>query len=115
MSMNIDICAERKVTYEVNGVTKTDIQEKDFGAWQTPTLVTYDILAQPNPLQAYIDWVVGMRDVQKMPVYADDDVFCQEEPIGFEDYCAADEHIQELKSWLEEMKRDGYTVLVEMI
>ena len=115
MSMNIEIFGERTISFTVGGITKSDTQTKYFNVWQTPTLVTYKILAERHPLDAYIEWVGSIRSVEKLPIYAKGDLFCEGAVVGFKDYCAVDKHLKELDSWLIDMSLQGYEIKVEMI
>jgi hypothetical protein len=116
MSMNVFISATRKVTFKKkNGKRGGGIQTEVFKALQTPTKVTYEIVNSSNPQQAYIDWVKTMSQPERMPVYADDDIFGEGTPIGFEEYDFAQEHIDSFLSWTASVEEDGYTVKFEVI
>jgi hypothetical protein len=116
MSMNVFIKAERTVTFKKkNGRQGRDTQTTRFPALQTPTDVSYKIVASSNPVQAYIDWVKTTSRVEQLPVYAEDDIFGENDPIGFEEYDAAQEHIVKLAKWVQQIEEDGYTVKIEVI
>lgn len=114
MSMNVYIVAEREVQVNIGGKIITDIQCTRFDAVQTPTKVTYDIVKSENPLEAYIDYVKSRSSIQKVPVYAPDDIFGEREPIRFEDYDWSTSHIEGFRAWVVEMTSKGYEIKFEV-
>jgi hypothetical protein len=60
-------------------------------------------------LKAYYDWVLETFDDEKIPVYAEDDVFCEREPVGYEMINRGKDHIQEVDDWVKEVIKEGYT------
>jgi hypothetical protein len=117
MSMNIMITATRKVTYKKkNGKRTGGIQTLNFDALQTPTQITYDILASKDPAQTYIDWV--LRDCscdEILPVFAEDDLFEKGEPVGTVVWNHGKEHVEEFRDWVNSVEEEGYTLKFEMI
>jgi hypothetical protein len=116
MSMNIMITASRKITFKKkNGKRGGEIQTVEFRALQTPTQVTYDILASQDPAQTYIDWVLAecSRDVVE-PVFAED-YLLGDSPTGTRVWNAGKEHVEEFRAWIEHVEEEGYTVKYEMI
>lgn len=101
MSMNLHVEATRPTKVNVKGVEKTSQETISFDLWQTPTKVTYDILEQEDKLQAYIDWVKSISQDRQWPIYAEDDIFSQRDPIRFETVNDGDIHIEYLKEWIE--------------
>ena len=108
MSMNIYIDASREVT--VNKTGKVSTQTITFSAWQTPTDVTYKILESADHKQAYIDYILLHSGDREMPVYADDDIFCCNGPIGTETYNSGKEHVAKLIEWITDAEEEGYEV-----
>lgn len=108
MSMNLHIIAEREVL--VVKTKKKDVQSIEFGAWQTPTDVSYKIQKAADPIQAYKDWVLAQSFDEEEPVYAEDDLWGEREPIGTETYNAGKEHITDLDCWVEEAQDEGYDI-----
>lgn len=108
MSMNLYVEATREVTVTKTG--KSSVQKISFGLWQTPTEVTYAILESPDVKQAYINWVKSNSSVDKYPIYADDDLFRDREPIGYEDVNAGEDHIRELEEWAKTCEDEGYEI-----
>ena len=117
MSMNIFITATRNVTFKKkNGKVGEDTQTVKFNAWQTPTIVTRQILASDDCAQAYINWVLTeFSEDEEVNVYADDDVFCEGEPIGVGIINEGKEHVQEFKDWMFDVQENGFTVTFEEI
>ena len=116
MSMNVYITAERKITFKKkNGKRGGGIQTEKFDAVQTPTKVTYEIVGSSNPIQAYKDYVKTLSNPEKIPVYAEDDIWGEGEPVGHQDYDWAEEHLQRFDQWLTTMDEDGYRVKIEVI
>ena len=114
MSINVHIRAERKISFkDKNGKRRSDTQSIIFNCWQTPSEVSRNIMASANPVDQYIEWVKSLAQVERIGIYADDDILCEGPIIGYDAYCAADEHIDKLKSWIAEAECDGYTVLVD--
>ena len=117
MSMNIMITAERKVSFKNKaGKRCTSIQTVKFDALQTSTSVTYEIVESNSPATVYIDWVLSQcsRD-ETFPIYADDDIFQEREPVGFEIYNFGKEHVQKFSEWMTEVEEQGFTVKFEVI
>ena len=108
MSMNLHVEATRKVIVAKTG--KESAQRVSLCLWQTPTDVTYAILDAKDVKQAYIDWVKSVSKPQKYPVYADDDVLCDRDPIGYEDVDHGAVHIRELNDWFKMCEDEGYEV-----
>ena len=117
MSMNIYITAVRNIWFNhKDGTVGSGTQVVDhFDAIQTPTRVTYEILESSNPAQTYIDWNKGLGCDEEFPIYADDDIFCQGEPIGVSIYNRYEEHVEEFQEWLLRVEAEGYTVKYEAI
>lgn len=108
MSTNIHISAEREVQVIKTG--KISKQSIKFSEWQTPTDVTYQIMAAEDKVQAYKDWVLSISEDVEEPVYADDDIFQEDEPIGTKTYNSGKEHVVELDAWLKEALEEGYDI-----
>ena len=112
--MNIDIIAEKEIMTDGDNLV-IDVQSDRFNAIQTPTLVTYEIVRSENPVEAYIEYVKSRSNVEKIPVYAPDDIFGEKEPVGFKDYDWSIGHVEGFKAWIAEMKLQGYTIKFEVI
>jgi hypothetical protein len=109
MSMNIYFEASREVrvlSTGRNAVQKVQIHD----VWQTPTDISYKICESADPIQEYFDWVMSVSEEQTIPVYADDDVFCEREPIGSKTYHPGKEHIEDLKKYFNALIKEGYEV-----
>ncbi len=60
MSMNLYVEGTRTATVKVKGKRKTITNRTKFSLWQTPTKLTYEVLALPTveqQVKAYICWV----------------------------------------------------------
>lgn len=111
MSMNISIKAERKISYkDGKGKRKQDVQIAYFKAQQTPTDISYKIIGSDNPEAAYKDYINSYRNVELLPVYAEDDYMAEGEPLYYDEYCFADEHINDFNNWKSKMLNDGYKI-----
>lgn len=111
------ITASRKVTFKNKAGKRTGgIQNGEFRALQTPTQITYDILASKDPAQTYIDWVLRdcSRDVVE-PVYAEDDIWQEGKPVGTRVWNSGKEHVEEFRAWIKDVEENGFTVKYEMI
>jgi hypothetical protein len=116
MSMNVFIVAEREIFFKLpNGSIGNDVQRIKFDAWQTRTEETNRILDSENPAEAYIAWVETRKDPKTVPVFADEDIFGDGEPVGFETVCEATEHVKCLRDWMSAVEAKGYIVKFEMI
>lgn len=73
-----------------------------FGLHQTPTKITEMILSSSNIKQAYIDWVMEDNFIEKIEIYAPEDVFCELEPIGYEERRYDEDHVQDLENWFKQ-------------
>jgi hypothetical protein len=112
MSTNIHIVAEREVQVIKTG--KISKQTFHFSEWQTPTKITYQIAAAADKVQAYKDWVLSISEDTEEPIYAEDDVFNEEEPIGTRTYNSGKEHCAELDQWVKEVTEEGYDIEFEV-
>lgn len=112
MSTNIHFVATREV--KVVKTNRVTTQEIKFNELQTPTRVTWEIKDSADPIQAYRDWVLRecSRD-EEFPIYAENDVFGEDEPIGVEIYNAGKEHIEKFDEWLKMCAEEGYEVRAE--
>jgi len=108
MSINIHFIAEREIY--VPSINKYDLQIEHIDVWQTPTDVSRDIHKAKDVVQAYFNWVLSVSEEIEKPVYADDDIFCEKEPIKYEKYHPGKEHIEELKDEFDVLKKEGYKI-----
>jgi hypothetical protein len=117
MSMNILITASRKVTFKKkDGKRGGEIQTVKFDALQTPTEVTFKILHSADQAKTYIDWVLAECSQDHIsPVYAEDDIFQEGEPVGTEVWNHGKEHVEEFRAWIKDVEENGFTVKFEMI
>lgn len=114
MSMNINFIAMREVTVNHTGKVSVQVDEYDF-VWQTPTKVSYEIQKSNDPIQAYKDWVMTFSEDKKIPIYADDDIRCEKEPIEFEVVNDAKDQVQRFEDWIKLMEEEGFTIHAEVI
>jgi hypothetical protein len=49
-----------------------------------------------------------------MPIFADDDIFGEHEPIGFEIYNVAKEHVEQFREWMASVEEEGFVVDIEV-
>ena len=111
MSMNIYITGKREIF--VPSIQKNDEQTVYFkDVVQTPTRVTYAIVANENPIQSYIEHILSYAKDEEEFIYEPDDIFGEKEPIDTEIINWGKEHVQELKEWLQWCETNGYKVEV---
>lgn len=117
MSMNVIIIATRKITFKKkNGEMHDSVQMETFRAWQTPTKITYEILESQDPTQAYIDWILRDRSLDReVPVFTEDDIFGDGAPVGTKIVNEGKEHVEEFRAWVEQVEEEGFTVAFEVI
>ena len=116
MSMNVYIYAEREVTAKLkNGDEVVSTQKEKWNALQTPTVDTYEIVNSRDPKQAYVDWCFSKSNPESIPIYAEDDIFNERDPIGWEEYDFYVDHIAQFEEWFYNMDQQGYTVKFEVI
>ena len=116
MSMNVAIIASREIFFEKkNGAQGQETQTIRFNAIQTPTEVTHKIIASLSPLASYKDFVKSLRQVELIPIFADDDLFGDGEPVGFQEYDWVEEHLKSLDAWIMNCEDHGFTISVEMV
>jgi hypothetical protein len=103
--------AEREIIVVKTGQKR--IQRINFDdVWQTPTIVTRELMAG-DPVQGYKDWILSRGRDEMVAVYAEDDYFEERAPVGTRIYNAAKEHVAEFEAWLEMCEEEGYTVIPE--
>jgi hypothetical protein len=108
MSMNLHLSGKREVTVKKTG--KSSEQNISFDLWQTPTSVTNDACNSSNPKDSYVSWASKFDKDEQEPIYADGDIFCEQEPIGHEIRNDFKSHIKELEEWLVMCEEEGYEV-----
>lgn len=108
MSMNLHLSGEREVT--VNKTGKQSKQTVSFDLYQTPTAVTRAAMASGDPKGEYIKYVMGFSKDEQIARYAEDDIFDERDPIGFDTYNSAIEHLGQLADFLAMCEEEGYEV-----
>ena len=108
MSTNIHFEATRRIKVIKTG--KVEDQTIFFDPVQTPTVVTNAIMASVDPFQAYRDYVLELCEDYEKPIYAEDDEFCLEDPIGVEIRNDGPEHVKRFDDWLKSVEEAGYEV-----
>lgn len=114
MSTNIHIIAKRLISF-ANGhrIQCEEVQEVYVDVWQTPTAATREMMASADPVQAYKDWVISRSQDRQEPVYADDDIFCEGEPVGTTTVNEGREHIARLEAEIAELAERGFMIEAE--
>ena len=104
MSMNICLKAVSKGLFiPQNNNLETEVMERVnfFDCFQTSTSITREITGSDNPLNVYKEWMLKHFDEDvKIPVFAEDDIFSEHEPIGFEIENICKDHLKELDEFL---------------
>lgn len=116
MSTNVAIIASREIFFKKKNKTQgQETQTICFNAIQTPTEVTHKIIESLSPLSSYKDFVKSLRQVELIPIFADDDLFGDGEPIGFQEYDWVEEHLKSLDAWIMHCEDQGFSISVEMV
>ena len=109
MSTNIHWEATREIQVIKTG--RISKQTINFNELQTPTRVTWEIMESADPVQTYKDWVLRECSVdEEFPIFAEDDVFGEKDPVGVEIYNAGKEHIEKFDAWLKMCEEEGFEV-----
>lgn len=114
MSTNITIFATRDIL--VIKTNKLEVQAIRFECiCQTSTAETKQIMQAPDKIQAYKNWIMSREwalDREEL-VYAEDDIFHEETPIGKKIVNDGIDHIKRLDDWLDMCAEQGYDVFVD--
>lgn len=96
MSMNLHLRASLDAQTEL-GAKKI---YANFDLWQTPTLTTYHCLSGDS-YSLYKEYINSKIRVEHVPIFEEGDFLGEKDPIGYEEYCAATDHLRQLDEWLE--------------
>ena len=114
--MNIGIVACRDITYiDGQGNPKSEQQTVRFNAVQTSTAETYAIRDAPDKIEAYRDYIKSRSCPVSEPVYAPDDIMCEEPPIGYEEYDWTVDHLAQFDAWVAARLEGGYRINFEVL
>ena len=112
MSTNIHFIGHREVQVVKTG--KISTQKIHFDQLQTPTRITYEIMESTDKVQTYRDWVLREWSIdEEFPIYAEDDVFNEGDPIGVEIYNPGKEHLEKFDEWIKHCEEEGFEVRAE--
>lgn len=110
MSTNIHFHAVRDIIVKTGKQTTQEIIFEDV--WRTSTHVTMEII-KGDPIQAYKDYIISQSEDQELPVYDENDIFCEYDPVGVDIYNAGKEHLAQFEEWLKMCDEEGFTVTAE--
>lgn len=113
MSMNILFEAARVIQVIKTGQIET--QKTQYEVWQTPTKITHQILQSKDPIQSYKDWVMTQSEDIEEPIFDENDLWEEGEPVGSWIRNDAKTHIAEFDQWLTIMDQGGWIVEPKMI
>jgi hypothetical protein len=113
MSMNIHFAGVRDIQVVKTGAIER--QEDYINVWQTPTEVTYNIANSDNPVRAYVNWVLTQSEDIQEPVYADDDIFGEHEPVGHTTYNPARDHAAAFLKEVRLLRRCGFAIEAQVM
>ena len=112
MSTNIHFVATREIQVVRTG--QIELQEDWYRyVWQTPTVVTRELMAQADPIQAYRDWILSVNEDYEVDVYAEDDFFRERAPVGTETQNEGRYHLKEFDAWIQSRREQGYDIAAE--
>lgn len=112
MSHNLYICGKRTAVVK----THPHIEFEDcinFSTHQTPTKITETILSVDSiedQIDIYKKWVKSFLEPYKIPIYREDDIFCEYDPIDYQTYDPAQDHIKELNEFIEKCNTGFYKI-----
>lgn len=121
MSMNLYVEGTRKATVKVKGKKKAITDCTKFSLWQTPTELTYEVLALPTveqQVKAYIEWAKSVGEPYEDNVYdyeAMPDENWEYPVIGRVMIDPAEEHAAEFRDWLKMCEDEDYAVKFYMV
>ena len=116
MSMNIGIVACRDITYiDGQGKRKSEQQTVRFNTVQTSTAETYAIMDAPDHIEAYRDYIKSRSSPVSEPIYAPDDIMCEEHPIGYEEYDWTVDHLSQFDAWVAARLEGGFRINFEVL
>jgi len=113
MSMNIEIKVVAKAIIIKTGEEFENVV--DFNVIQTPTDVTYKIMESENKMEEYENYVTSVSKDEEVPVFAEDDVFQEEEPVGYKTVNEGEEHLVELHNEVKYYTNKGYDIIFDVI
>jgi len=113
MSMNIEIMAVAKSMIIKTGEVFDNTVY--LNVIQTPTDVTYKIMKAENKMEEYENYVTSVSEDDEVPVFAEDDVFQEGDPIGYETVNEGEEHLVELHNEVTHYTNKGYDIIFDVI
>jgi hypothetical protein len=99
MAINVTILAERPIYYNLPDYEElvTDWQVEEFEVLPTPEDVSFDIVrGDSDPIEVYSEWVLWSHD-------------SSEGEIEW-----ARNHVRNLREWVADKERNGYTVRYDL-
>ena len=108
MSMNLYV--EAKLECIIAKTGETIFTTDEFDLYQTPTKITYKLLAENNTLEAYCDWVLSLFEDEEIDVYEPEDFLHKKSPIGKRVVNYGKDHVKELKEWYTDLEDKGYKI-----
>lgn len=112
MAVTIAFQATREITFVVNGETVSETQT-EWNDWLDIPFNSPEgqsIVVAPDPIQAFIDHVIGLQLTTTEAVFAEDDIFCEKAPIAHEEVDLSKQIAEEVKSWCAARIARGFTV-----
>jgi hypothetical protein len=114
MSTNIHFIAERNIEVQNESGRNIEIERVFFkNIWQTPSVVTRQIMKSNNKPQTYKDWVLSLSKDVIVPIYDGCDIFGDGPIIDYRMYNESSEHIKDFDIWLLDMEKRGFNIVVE--
>jgi hypothetical protein len=102
MSTNLHVRAYETFEHPVIGKQEFEFE---FELYQTPTELTYTCLRSEDTLATYIEWVRKHSSTEIQPIFAEDDIWGERNPIGTESINYGEIHIEELLNWLKKYEQ----------
>lgn len=113
MSTNIHFYGIRDIKVIKTGRCEQQIHKIDV--WQTPTTVTYAIMnsLEKEPVKAYAAWAANLTGEEQEPRYAEDDIFCEGDPVGYDVINPGRRHAADFLKEVRRLRRLGYKIEAE--
>lgn len=105
MSLDLHLIASRMCTVNKTGKEFEHVVRIEL--LETPNASRL-ILASPNIVEAYCEWVLEHTHVYDVEIFADNDLFEEGDPIGVRTVNHGEEHIADLRATMAQCVKDGF-------